>query len=344
MDIQRNYYMVRAMDSSEKCFNVFFDNSVVATGWSEVDFTEGDRDSVIEEVKEIYYKPKNNVAPQVVGRNINEVVRFMNIKQDDYIIIPYYDSIRIAVASGESIYKATDVDLSNQHKVTYRYNGTDLVTIPRDNLSEAFQRRLRVRGMSVSDLFEFGDEIEKLFNDSNYSYVNEVVKADEKYREELKSGLLRNIRSGRTGLKTGGIGLEHLVKLLFECEGYTAKVCGKRTFSGYGDADVEAVKSDMFMEKKILAQVKHHTGDTNTWGVEQLIEIMESNDYVDYSFVFITSADVPNAVADKAENVGIAVIDGNKLVEWILTHIDRLDDSIKSALGVSSVPRLALQD
>ncbi len=36
----RNYYMVRAMSSSWDDFKIFFDYSVVAVGWSEVDFTE----------------------------------------------------------------------------------------------------------------------------------------------------------------------------------------------------------------------------------------------------------------------------------------------------------------
>lgn len=35
-----NYYMVRAMDSTEQYFNAFFGNGIVGVGWSKIDFTK----------------------------------------------------------------------------------------------------------------------------------------------------------------------------------------------------------------------------------------------------------------------------------------------------------------
>ena len=51
--MDKNYFMVRAMGSSENDFKVFFENNVVAVGWSEIHFNEFDTNSeeLIEKVK-----------------------------------------------------------------------------------------------------------------------------------------------------------------------------------------------------------------------------------------------------------------------------------------------------
>ena len=40
--MDRNYYLVRAMSQSQEDFDVFFNDNVVAVGWSEVDFSQID--------------------------------------------------------------------------------------------------------------------------------------------------------------------------------------------------------------------------------------------------------------------------------------------------------------
>ena len=114
--MERNYYMVRAMASTEEDFKVFLNNSVVAIGWSDVDFTKCiDSDDVRKKVNNKYYLNKNK-SPQKVSQNLNEVSRFKNIHSGDYIIIPYYSYVIIAIAENEEIYSDNDYcrDLSNQ--------------------------------------------------------------------------------------------------------------------------------------------------------------------------------------------------------------------------------------
>lgn len=342
--MERNYFMVRAMTSSENDFKVFFDNSVVAVGWSEIDFSKYDQDNIeglAAAVKAEYYYSPRAWAP-TVSKKLNEVRRFHSINVGDYLIIPFSSAIRLAVADKKRLYdsKAYDLDLSNQRKVKYILSGDTFKTIPRDVLSEAFQSRLRVQGSTVSNLYEFKDEIEKLFNKDDYTWSLDFEENETKLKDSFKEKLISKIKSGKTNLKTGGIGLEHLVQELLRCEGYEAQVLAKTTFQ-FGDADVYAFKSDKFQETKILIQVKHHKGYTSEWGLQQLDEIKKNAERNDHIYVLITSAEIDIKVREIAEEKDIVVIDGGKLSEWILDNLNKLSAGTKIKLGISSVPQFS---
>ncbi len=107
------------------------------------------------------------MAPQALSKKLNQVERFTNIKEGDYIIVPCYSDIATAVACDRHHYseEGKSRDLANQIDLKYRYNNDgDILRIPRDNLKEGLQRRLRVRGNTVADLYDFKDEIEELFD------------------------------------------------------------------------------------------------------------------------------------------------------------------------------------
>jgi predicted Mrr-cat superfamily restriction endonuclease len=342
--MDRKYLMVRAMSSSQADFDIFFKNSVVAVGWSEINFSEFDKERIehlLGSVEKEYYNSEG-ILPQVIGRQLNQVRRFHNINKGDYIIIPFYNSIRLAIADDKILYDESvyDNDLANQRKVSYQYSGDTYKTIPRDVLSEAFQRRLRVRGSTVSDLYEFKDEIEKLFSQDNYSWTSDFEDKENELKALLKAKLLNKIRIGKTNLKTGGLGLEYLVKELFICEGYKTEVLAKTTFQ-FGDADIYAVKSDKFQETKILIQVKHHNGYTDDWGLQQLSEIKSSEAYKDCKFVLITSAEISEGVRKIAEDLDIAAMDGNEFVDWLIENLHNLSIETKIKLGLSAIPQIA---
>lgn len=342
--MNRNYYMVRAMDSQQNDFKTFFENKVVGVGWSEVNFSEFDKNQVQElrqKVRSIYYS-KGKQHPPTVGKKLNEVKRFHLITEDDYSIVPFRNSIRLAIAKEDKLYdkNSYDLDLANQVRVKYLMTDKDFRTIPRNALSEGLQRRLRVRGSTVSNLYEFKDEIEKIFNKENYSWTSDYEERESLEFEKVKKQLLKNIRNGLTNLKSGGIGLENLIKELFECEGYNANVLAKNHFENYGDADVYAVKSDKFQETKILIQAKHHSGYTDNWGLKQLSVLQANSDYEDYKFVLLTTAKIGEKVKEEAKDSDIITMDGNDFVDWIFEHLDDLSTRTKVGLGISSIPRI----
>jgi restriction system protein len=340
--MDKNYYMIRAMNSTQEDFDIFFKNNVVAVGWSDIDFSDFKAqkvDDLVDEVDKCYYASHDYFKPWV-AKKLNEVRRFHEITDGDFIIIPFYNSIRFAVAKSERQYsdETYDRDLSNQRKVKYLYTGATLKTIPRDDLSEALQRRLRVRGSTVSNLFEFKQEIEKLFSIDAYSWTSDFEEKENTLKNQLQKVILHKIRNGKTNLKTGGIGMELLVQELFEIEGYKAEILGKATFKN-GDADVYAVKSDKFQETRILVQVKHHSGNDDDYGLQQLIQIQKSNEYEDHKYVFITSANISAELRRQAEEFDIVAIDGCEFSEWIIENISKLRPVTKTKLGISSIPQ-----
>lgn len=338
----RNYYMVRAMLSREDDFNIFFNNNVVAVGWSDVDFSILPNSQEVKNAVHKSYYEKSDKAQQVISKNLNEVERFKDMKKGDYILVPFNSYIALAEADEKEIYSPEDCkqDLANQRSVNYRYENGNLLIIPRNELSEGLQRRLRVRGNTVANLFEFKDEIEMIFSRQSYSYSQEMQDMEQKEVKKLKAGLLENIQKGKTNLQTGGIGLENLVCELMKCEGYEAEVLAKNKFTGKADADIRAIKEDSFMSKKIFVQVKHHSGYSGRQGIQQVMDVLAQKEYEGYEGYFITSAMLTDNVRLFAEENDIEVMDGNALVELIVTNLDKLSETTKRLLGICIVPRM----
>lgn len=338
---ERNYYMVRAKGSSQEDFHVFFKNSVVAIGWSGIDFTKYDEEALIRKVKEVYYS-KGQCDLRTQGRRMNAIRRFRAIKAGDLILIPFYSSVRFAVAKGDLLYSEKDIgtDLANQQKVDYLYSGGEMLTVPRNELSGALQQRLRVPGSIVSDLYEFGSEIEEVINQGHYTYDAALQEKIDGKINGFKEELLQNIRKGKTHLEAGGVGLETLVKELFECEGYQAKVCSKSETEGLGDVDVEAVKSDKFTSIKVIVQVKHHDDVTGDTGLQQLEYVQKSDKYDSAVYLLLTSADVDEKTKERAENSNILVMNGWDLVEWIYENIEKLSLKTLRTLGITKMPQI----
>lgn len=338
----RNYYMIRAMYSHEEDFKIFFDNNVVAVGWSDVDFSAF---SSSQELRDSVYKnyyEKSNTVQQVISKKLNMVECFKNMKKGDYIIVPLPYHIALAEVNEQEFYsiEAHERDLANQRRVTYRYEDGKLLKIPRNELSEGLQRRLRVRGNIVANLFEFKDEIEKVFSKKSYSYSQEMQDVEQEEIRKLKDVLLENIQNGKTNLQTGGIGLENLVCELMQCEGYKADVLPKNKFTGKADADIRAIKEDPFMSKKIFVQVKHHSGNSGKQGIQQIINVLAQKDYEGYEGYFITSALLDDDAQSLAEESGIGVMTGNELVELIVNNLDKLSETTKRSLGICAIPRV----
>lgn len=332
-------YMVRAMSQSDAEYAIFFEQNVIAVGWSEVNFSSYvDIEKLIATVNSEYYSD-GKTAPQVVGKKLNEVRRFKEMRTGDYIVVPYRGAIRLArLGDGERYDKSTlGLDLCNQRFVDYLKSGQDYLSVPRSNLSEGLQRRLRVRGTTIADLSEFEMEIEQLFKDPNASWLSQFTKVESKRMVAWQDQLLKNIRNGKTNLKAGGRGLEELIKCLLDLEGYKAQILSKRRFKDLGDADIEANRSDLFGEQRLLVQVKHHSGQSDAWGAQQLAKILETEKEVfeEHILVLVTTADASSELTQFCQQQDIKLINGVELVKWIYEHIDRVPLKWRSSLGIS---------
>lgn len=264
----------------------------------------------------------------------------------DKIIVPYPSSIRLAHASNQQLYNTKyagdDVDLANQRKVDYvRNEKNEIVTVSRSELSTRLQTRLRVRGSTVRDLFEFSTEIDDLFTEcTKYSWGS---LQQQELIEKFNKDLLRRIQEGRVKLKAGGIGLEKLISELLEIEGYKAHILPKSAFPSGADADIVATKVEWYGEElTLLIQVKHHYGQEGTWGAEQLIELREQAEkhYPGYKLVLVTTATHSPELLDLCQTRDISLISDEVLIEWIASLIHKLSDESLNKLGVSRIPQL----
>lgn len=332
--MERNCYMVRIQNNQ---FNLAEQKSVVAVGWSDWNLSQMTEQEIIRQVGKAY--DEWCCVPQLRGRKIKEIIRFKSIKKGDYILVPHWNNIWLAVAGEEFIYdeEAKKFDLANQLKVEFlKDKNSNNRCVARHQLSERLSRRLHLRGATVLNLYDFKGEIERIFNDKEYSVSKIAAEREDKLVQEFKSKLLQNIRKGDVYLKSGGIGLEELVCELFNCEKYEAQVLSKRAFKSYGDADISAISK---FQINILAQVKHHNGNTGIWGVEQLKEIRKNGEAEGYDkLMLITSGSVQENVKKEADNYGIIIMDGEQLVDWIYENINELSDSTKARLKINVAP------
>lgn len=339
-------YMVRANKQRDKDFELLFSEGVVGVGWSSTSFARyDDVDELRSVIEERYYD--EDAAPQYVGRRLNEIERFMSIEEGDRILVPYHHAVALAKAKGRFRHDrsvADSHDLSNQHLVEYlRAEDGNIAAVPRTELSEGLERRLRVRGSTVSDLSEFFHEIEQLFEDPTRTWSTRVARKEEETRQEIATELLKRIQTGRTGLDAGGRGLEHLVRELLEVEGYNASIMATSEYPSGIDADIKATRSDRFTDTELLVQVKHHKGTSDTRGGEQLSELrehMERDSATLPRLILVTSASASDDLRELCTHQDIDLVEGPDLVDWILDFAEDLDGDIRAKLGLTSIPQL----
>lgn len=331
--------------SATRCYLVrtipeLIEKSIVGVGWSDHDFSEhAEAESAITAIDEDYG----------IGKWGNQIRRFYAIQDGDIIVAPLPYSVAIGRAKGPMFSDPAyyEQDRLNQRHVVFPLDDSGkIITCPRNDFSEAFQRRIRVRGMTVNDLTEFSEEIVRALEaaeagkDFSWSYLigEEVIRREDSFKAEL----LSNIQSGKTNLQTGGIGLEHLVKELLILDGYQAEVMSKKALGGFADADVKASRTDRCVSIDVLVQVKHHHGFSGDYGIQQLIEIRKQADsvYSTHELVFLTSASVAPELLESAAKEAITVIDGEGLVDWIAEKIDVLRAPTKQTLGICEVPSI----
>ncbi|MBK1792337.1 restriction endonuclease [Persicirhabdus sediminis] len=337
--------MIVLLRANRKHIQELANENLVGYGWSDANFEEcTSADECLKKVMELDYTDLSG-RQQGVFRGQFRILT--DLKEGDYVVVPSWGGIYLAkvTKSGFSYSPAYGkYDQANTITVEYQKNddGT-LRNISRTELTEGLQRRLKFKG-TLNRLAEFQEELQDVIENKTLDDKrDEQLQSDQ---EALKTNLMARIRGGRTAMKSGGLGLEELIKELLEIQGYDARILGKKTFSGMGDADVVAERTDPYLgDQKLLVQVKHHQNITGEHMLKQLVHIHEheADEWGEYNLIAITSADVSEELRKKYEGVGqpiSAIIAGEQLAEMIYENINKFSPETLKKLGIVFGPRL----
>jgi len=323
----RKYLLVRSPSCLVK-------DGLAGYGWSKVNFTQH---SSFTDLMACF--KEQNIS---VGRKTKAIKRFFDIKEGDVVIVPMKRSFALGIATGQKSFGLGAKNGANQISLEYlKDQQGQVLKIPRKEVSEALSTRLKVY-MAVVDISEFKDEIELLIKqiqeNGSVSFSNRVDDLEADSIEDFKKQLLSNIRSGKTNLESGGWGLEKLVLELLQLEGYVGKIPAKTERQGIADVDIDAYTGDRFKIAKLHVQVKHHKGNTNKHGLNQLRAV----DDKDVEKWLITSGELSEEVTAYAEEHYIKVMNGSDLVDWIYSKQLLLSAITRQKLGISAVPTLLI--
>ncbi len=348
------YYVVRMANNE----HLFVPKSVVAVGWSGIDFSSyDDTEKLCDDVRNRYYLDS---SPQLAGRKIGEVRRFKSIKKEDILLVPCYRGFYIAKSTGNFIYNiySSSEDRANQLIVDYIVddNGNPMV-FNRYDKSTALSSKLGIPGFTVLEIWEneIISEVDELVaKKKDASYISKIITEENNkllmFKNSIKE-VLPNYK--KIGLEAGGIGFEKLLKSLLEADGFSAKILSKQVGgSGTADADILATKYSQLGDEfssVLYIQAKHYTGESDN-GIDQIVSFKEkiNNDNVDgkakvatedgemsvsvndIKYVLVSTGTFTDYVIDKAEQENITLIDINRLSEMLYEMMDSIPEILHS--------------
>ena len=179
MSESKNYYLVRSYRG------IPLEDNVVGYGWGDVPFCNfKNAEEIINEIV--------NVKKWIVGRRSNQIRRFKSIKEGDVIVVPWWGSVAIGIATGDEKYddKYNQHNGSNQQKVNFIQENGKVKLFPRTSFSEAFQKRLRIR-ITVADISGFSEEINKFLESKiDYLWANEFSEKSQELQIEIQKIIL----------------------------------------------------------------------------------------------------------------------------------------------------------
>ena len=351
---ERKYWIVKNTVDTTK----YVKNGYAAIGWSNCEFDFNKPEDTLNMVELEY--------PSLSGQSRGYIKRFLSIKEGDIVIVPCYKGFYMGKATGEYRYLKDWIsdDRANAVVVDFEKNGDGEPHVyPREGINTALSTKIGSRHL----LLEIYDDYLKLEVESilkqekNESIENRIRNIENKELDLLRRKIrdaLKNYQQLYFASK--GKGFEEFISVLFRLEGYETHILSKTVGgSDAADADVIAIRKSTLSPKLhevLYIQAKHHMGVTGTWGYEQIksfkskkqkeadgnegiiIVYDEQGNPIDIEisqikYVLISSAEFDsNAYSDTDKDV--ILIDGEDLSGMIIGHIDELDSSELSKLGL----------
>ncbi len=329
--MDRRYYLHR-ISHEWSVSKALFDLGYLTTGWSK--FNDS---NIIDPVGKVDWSLFDKVFFEKYdkARGKNGLSRFLELKENDVIVVPLYDKdfAVVSIEVGDRVHQIKDLPeniaaqagLKETTDIGFYIRFKKLNQIPRSYADKKLQSRMKVRQTNV-DTFDLKDAIEKAI------IADKPIDLMEEIHRNLSSGMLECIRS------LGHDNMEELVKWYMLKKGATSAVKLPKNSSEkkeYEDADIRADFEDLNLVFYI--QVKDHEGETSAWAVDQINKFKEMRagtfeEDIVYVFWVISTADrYSDPAIGKARDNNIRLIDGPAFARMLLNvGIEDINKELKS--------------
>lgn len=307
--------------------SLFLKKDMIAIGWEKIgDLSKlkANRDAFKEAITKAYPDTKSNAIPILAG----QPYRFIHeMKVNDIVIYPSKRSreVHIGKITGEYVYSLT-AEMNYPHRRSVKW----LKTFPRTNFTQGALYEIG-SAMSLFQVKNFADEFVSaiegkatpapIIKDETVSYVIEDIE------ETTKDFILKKLSQ-----ELKGHPLTHFVANILNTLGYRTRVSPEGPDGGI---DIIAHKDELgFVPPIIKVQVKSSEGNVGDPVVSALYGKVGSNEYG----LLVTLGKYTNQAVSFAKSKGnLRLIDGDELIELILSHYSELDSRYKGLLPLKKV-------
>jgi len=300
-----NYWMFRVSnkwgDMSSDCLK----NNFICCGWN-MDMTRK-RDEIIKQ-----YPSASKMA-----------IKFTYINEGDIVIMPISNGIAIGKVISKPIYRV-DLpwkDTLNVEWLTKFY--------PRKNLPSSLQGSLKYRGTFLN-LKNYTNEISAIINTGFKDYGAKYAEMQRDMENADVKTIEKHI-SSRNNLNFSDREFEQFILHLFELnyygltgqQGLTGKLNNQKQEAKDGkDLTMSIDYDDFDINIKFNIQVKHHEGNSNIHGINQISKSDDSDPFT--KNIVVSTAYFSDDLQKKAKERNIILIGPEQLANIINDNFDRI--------------------
>lgn len=307
--------------------SLFFKKNVIAVGWAKVDDLsklKANREAFKEAVAKAYPEKKPNSIPN----NAGQLYRFIHeMKANDLVVYPSKRSreVHIGRITGEYFH-----DPSDEKTYPHRRAVTWLKSFPRTTFTQGALYEVG-SAMSLFQVKNFVDEFisavegkittPSITKDETVGFVIEDI--EETTRDFILKKLSQELK---------GHPLTDFIANLLNTLGYRTRISPEGPDGGI---DIIAHKDELGFEPPIIKiQVKSSDGSVGDPVVSALYGKVGTNEYG----LLVTLGKFTNQALNFAKSKGnLRLVDGDELIELILSQYDQLDSRYKGLLPLKKV-------
>ena len=314
--MENKIHICRIANTFEKAIKLLDENKnegYVTIGWGEFTHEYNNREKLQEYVREKNYEEfRKEMYKWDKKKSIWFLYHFLEIKKDDFILVPLYDGTAILCKAETD---AVDIDLVNEIKDkasdwSFVVKVKDIIKNERKNASPVLQRKMKTQGtyLDITDCRE---------DYNNFMVARKPLNLYDVIVSNNAQQVLLDIKKTLNDKK-----FEKLILWYFERIGATDVYIPAKNEHGKtdgADSDINATFEDLKLI--IRVQAKLHDGETSGWAIDQIKlygDQMDNNEEYKYLHWVISTGDFNADTKNDAVSKDVRLIDGIEFSKMLL--------------------------